>query len=206
MGGREEEVRLGAVVPAAGASRRMGREKVLLPFGASTILETVLGKLHEAGVRRTVVVLRQDLPEAAAAAERAGAEVVINPAPEEEMLVSILLGVERLGTSVDALFVWPADNPAVEAATLRRLAADAGRGVALIPVHEGRRGHPALVGADLAAQIQHIPPDSGLRRLWRERADAVREIAVDDPGILENLDDPAAYDRARRREKGSALS
>lgn len=197
-------MRLGAVVPAAGRSRRMGREKVLLPFGDSTILETVLGKLEEAGVRRIVVVLRPDQPEAAGAAARAGAEVVVNPEPDEEMLVSIRLGVERLSGSVDAFFVWPADHPAIEPATLRRLAAEAGRGIAVIPVHRGRRGHPALVGAELVPEIERIPPDAGLRRLWRDRADAVREIAVDDPGVLENLDSPAAYDRARRREEGSA--
>ena len=45
-------MRFGAVVPAAGLSRRMGREKVLLPFGSSTMLETVLSKLSTAGVAR----------------------------------------------------------------------------------------------------------------------------------------------------------
>ncbi|HEY6067002.1 MAG TPA: hypothetical protein VIY96_12665, partial [Thermoanaerobaculia bacterium] len=56
------------------------------------------------------------------------------------------------------------------------------------------------VGADLSADIAKLPRDAGLRQLWRSRADAVRELAVDDPGILENLDDPEAYERALRRE------
>jgi molybdenum cofactor cytidylyltransferase len=71
----------------------------------------------------------------------------------------------------------------------------------VIPVHSGRRGHPALVGVLLAPEIAHLPPNSGLRRLWRDRADAVYEVTVDDPGVLENLDDPESYDRARRREE-----
>jgi molybdenum cofactor cytidylyltransferase len=196
-------VRLGAVVPAAGRSRRMGRDKILLPFAGSTMLATVLGKLAEAGVARTVAILRPDLPDAHRIARAAGAEVVVNPDPDEEMLVSIRLGVERLEDSVDALFVWPADHPAVRASTLESLARAASRDRAVIPVFTGRRGHPAIVGADLVFEIARLPANAGLRQLWRSRSDAVSELAVDDPGVIENLDDPETYERARRRAAGS---
>jgi len=197
-------VRVGAVVPAAGRSRRMGAEKILLPFGGSTILGAVLEKLNGAGVSGIVVVLRADLPEARRIAESAGARVQINPDPDAEMLVSIRLGVEMLLPDADALFVWPADHPGVDPATLRRLLAGAARDSALLPVHAGRRGHPALVGADLLAGIADIPANEGLRWLWRDRADAVREIEVADPGVIENLDDPEAYRRAVSRSKISS--
>ncbi len=196
-------MKLGAVVPAAGLSRRMGREKVLLPFGSSTMLGTILARLGEANVSRTVVILRTDLPAAQEAARAAGAEVVVNPHPENEMLVSIRLGVERIAGTVDAVFVWPADHPAVERDTLQRLVVAASREIAVLPVYEGRRGHPALVGAELLEDIAGIPPNEGLRWLWRDRADAVRELAVDDPGVVENLDDPEAYEKARRRDSDS---
>ncbi len=79
----------------------------------------------------------------------------------------------------------------------------ASREIAVLPVYEGRRGHPALVGAELLEDIAGIPPNEGLRWLWRDRADAVRELAVDDPGVVENLDDPEAYEKARRRDSDS---
>ena len=63
---------LAAVVPAAGLSRRMGSEKVLLPFGRSTVLETILETLAAAGVAQVAVVLRPDLTEAAEKARRVG--------------------------------------------------------------------------------------------------------------------------------------
>jgi CTP:molybdopterin cytidylyltransferase MocA len=181
----------------------MGRDKVLLPFGGSTMLETVLSKLRQANVERTVVVLRPDLPDADLRARRAGAEVVMNPHPEGEMLVSIRLGIETLASSVEAFFVWPADHPAVRPETLRDLAARASRDLAIIPVYAGGRGHPALLGAGLVSEIAQISPDEGLRQLWRKRVDAVRELSVEDPGILANLDDPEAYARAVRREEES---
>jgi CTP:molybdopterin cytidylyltransferase MocA len=148
-----------------------------------------------------VVILRADLPETRRIPEAAGARVRINPEPDAEMLVSIRLGVDLLLPEADALFVWPADHPAVDPATLRRLLAGAARDSALLPVHAGRRGHPALVGADLLAGIADIPASEGLRWLWRDRADAVREIEVADPGVIENLDDPDTYRRALEREE-----
>ncbi len=196
-------MKLGAVVPAAGLSRRMGCEKVLLPFGRSTVLGTVLARLAALEVSRTVVVLRPEMPAAEEAARAGDAEVVVNPHPEDEMLVSIRLGVERIAGTVDAVFVWPADHPAVSTETLQLLAAAGSRETAVLPVYRGRRGHPALVGTELLAGITEIPSNAGLRFLWRDRADAVRELAVDDPGVVEDLDDPDAYEKARRRDANS---
>jgi molybdenum cofactor cytidylyltransferase len=189
-------MRLGAVVAAAGLSRRMGLEKVLLPLGRSTILETVLETLATAGVEWIVAVLRPDLPEAAERASRAGARVVVNLAPEEEMLSSIRLGIEALSDDVDAIFVWPADHPLVRPETIRALAAWADRARALIPLDHGRRGHPALLGRDLAREVERADLRGGLRDLWRLRADAVNELETGDPGVVFNVDTPADYERA----------
>lgn len=179
----------------------MGSEKILLPFGRATMLETVLAKLAGAGVSRIAVILRPDLTAAARIARDAGAEVLTNPDPDDEMLVSIRLGVGLLLPAADALFIWPADHPAVAPETLDVLIAAASRQTVVLPLHGGRRGHPALAGADVLAGIGEIPPLEGLRWLWRERADSVREVDVADPGVIENLDDPETYERARRREE-----
>ena len=182
----------------------MGREKILLPFGRSTMLETVLAKLAGAGVPRVAVILRPDLAEAQRIARAAGAEVLINPHPDDEMLVSIRLGVALLLPETDALFIWPADHPAVAPATLDLLIAGASRETVRLPLHGGRRGHPALAGVDVLAGIGEIPAGEGLRWLWRERAGSVQEVDVVDPGVIENLDDPETYERARRREEERA--
>lgn len=188
----------GAVVAAAGLSRRMQREKILLPLAGSTILETVLARLAEARIREVVVVLRPDLTEAAERARLAGARVVVNPHPEEQMLRSIRLGVAELPRGLDTFFIWPADHPLVRTETLELLLAQAAEAVAAIPVHKGRRGHPALVGRGLREDLLTALLPGGLRELWRARAEAVREVSVEDPGILANLDTPEAYEEALR--------
>ncbi len=189
---------LAAVVPAAGRSRRMGREKVLLPFRGSTSLEVILRTLAVAGVRDVAVVLRADLPEAADRARRCGARVVVNPDPDAEMIESIRLGLAALAPSAAAVFVWPADHPAVSGATIEALSAVADAATVWIPTWEGRRGHPALLGWSLAADVFALGPGEGLRELWRSRAAGVRELPVPDPGVVTNIDTPAQYAAAVR--------
>ncbi|HKA36560.1 MAG TPA: nucleotidyltransferase family protein [Thermoanaerobaculia bacterium] len=193
-------MKLSAVIPASGLSRRMGREKILLPFRGSTILETILETLAAAGVEQRVVVLRPDLGEAAGRARRAGASVVTNPQPEGEMLASIRLGLGALAGGPDAVFVWPADHPAVSRSTVALLAALVDPARALIPTYLDRRGHPALIGNSLLPDIALIPPEEGLRHLYRQRPPAVLEIAVKDPGVIRNIDTPADYEELISRD------
>lgn len=192
---------LGAVVPAAGASRRMGKEKILLPFGRSTVLETVLDTLAAAAVGEVVVVLRPDLPEAAERARGRGARVVENRDPLAEMLVSIRLGLEALPPDLDAVFVWPADHPAVSLETARLLTRLTDPTRALIPVFESRRGHPVLIGRDLFPAIRGLSADGGLRQLWSGIPESVSEIEVEDAGVLVDLDTPEAYRKARAEKE-----
>jgi molybdenum cofactor cytidylyltransferase len=174
----------------------MGREKILLPFGRSTMLETILDTLAGAGVAEVVAVLRSDLPEAADLARRSGARVVFNPRPDEEMLESIRLGLREISSDVAAVFIWPADHPAVSAGTIQLLARFADAARVLIPSWHSRRGHPVLIGGQLLAAVGEIPPGEGLRHIWRTHAQAVVEIAVEDPGVVRNVDTPEDYRKA----------
>jgi molybdenum cofactor cytidylyltransferase len=191
-------MKLGAVVAAAGLSRRMGREKILLRFGETSVLERVLATLAAAGVADRVVVLRPGLPDADEQARRAGASVVVNPRPEDEMLLSIRMGIGELAPDLEAFYVWPADHPGVLPETLVTLAKETGRGRVVLPTHRGRRGHPALVGYGLIEAIARIPPGEGLRHLWHVDPKLVREVAVEDPGVLLDLNTPEDYDAALR--------
>ncbi len=189
-------MKLGAVVVAAGLSRRMGREKVLLSFGESSVLERILTTLAVAAISERVVVLRTGLSEAQEQARRAGARVVLNRRPREEMLLSIRLGIAALALDVEAFYVWPADHPAVAPETLVALGREAAHDRAILPTYQDRRGHPALIGAGFLEAIGRIPPGKGLRHLWHAHPEILREIPVEDRGILLDLDTPEDYENA----------
>ncbi|HEV3075456.1 MAG TPA: NTP transferase domain-containing protein [Thermoanaerobaculia bacterium] len=204
-----------AVVPAAGASRRMGRPKLLLPFGDGTVLGALVGALRVAGVSPIVVVAAAGDPEmrawcadaiaAAATTDAAGLTVALNAAPERGMLSSILAGLAALGgagTLVGGratLLVCPGDLPALRPDTvvelLRRREA-AGAGLA-VPVYRGRRGHPLAVAPVLIPEIESLDPGRGLRQLLDLHPDDLLTVEVDDPGCVADLDTPEDYERLR---------
>jgi CTP:molybdopterin cytidylyltransferase MocA len=210
-----EEKVAAAIVPGAGASRRMGRPKLLLPYGGGTVLGAVVAALRAAGVSPIVVVAAADDAEmrawcsaavAAAAAAAAGElRIALNAAPERGMLSSILAGLAALGGASEIaargapLLVCPGDLPALRSATvvklLRRREA-AGAGLA-VPVHRGRRGHPLAIAPALIPEIERLDRDRGLRQLLDLHPGDLLSVEVDDPGCVADLDTPGDYDRLR---------
>jgi molybdenum cofactor cytidylyltransferase len=82
------------------------------------------------------------------------------------------------------------DMPRIRPGTVDRLLASARErpeGVHL-PVHGGRRGHPVLWSPRLASALRGLGGDQGARSLLDAHSDAVVEVAVDDPGVLLDVD------------------
>lgn len=126
-----------AIVPAAGASRRMGRPKLLLPVeGGETVVGATVRPLIEGGAERVCLVIgpyggrpgdERDARRLHDWALGRGLTVTVNPDPERGMLSSVLEGLEALG-GADALadtgqilLVTPADLPGLRPSTVRAL-------------------------------------------------------------------------------------
>lgn len=191
-----------AVVPAAGASRRMGRPKLLLPFADGTVIGGVVAALRGGGVGAVALVVAPGDEELAAWARERSLTVAVNPRPEDGMLSTIRAGLAALGGTAALaaagrpLLVTPADLPALSAATVRAVLAaiDAGAPLA-VPLHHGRRGHPLGIAAPLLPEIDRLDADVGLRQLLDRHAADLRELPVDDRGAVEDVDTPEDYAR-----------
>jgi molybdenum cofactor cytidylyltransferase len=188
-------LRLGVIVLAAGLSTRMGRPKALLPCRGRTFLATILDTAREARVETLRVVLGADRERVLEAEPLPVESVVLNPDFEQGMLSSVRCGVRSLPASVEGFFLWPVDHPLVQAATLAALADVLGRGDAgiVLPVHAGRRGHPSLFAARLTRALLEAPDDLGARAVARAQPEQVREVEVEDAGVVTDIDTPERY-------------
>jgi molybdenum cofactor cytidylyltransferase len=200
-------VRVEAIVLAAGESRRMGCGKLTLPFGESTVLETVLQRLRAAGLAEITVVLgfRQD--EIAPLFTGTNVRTVINPHPEQGMLSSVQCGLRSLQSETDAVLIAPGDQPQLDVATVHALlqAAPLSDRSLFIPTYAGKRGHPILIRTCWKDDILALPLDGGLNRFVAVRPEAVAEIACASPGLLEDLDTPDDYARATGKPVSTPL-
>jgi molybdenum cofactor cytidylyltransferase len=188
----------------------MGRPKLLLPLGGKTIVARVLAALDHPAVAGRFVVIRRDDAELQAAVEAAGGIPVVPPSNPPDMRASIehaLAAIERQcrPRPSDGWLLVPADHPVLAAEVVAavidawRQAASVGVQEVIIPTHAGRRGHPAVIPWPLAERVATIPPDQGLNWLLRQRDVSVRELPVDTPAVLTDLDTPADYARLKEQ-------
>lgn len=178
---------LAAVVLAAGAGTRLGGvAKALL--GTPTFLSRIVATAREVGTTDIVVVVAPPFEDAVRAhALGLGARVVRNPSPERGMGSSIALGFAALEAGA-AAWLWPVDHPGVSASTLRALAAGIDSADIAHPVFETRRGHPPLVARSAWPRLVACA-DTGARAALADARGI--DIAVDDPGVVRDIDTPA---------------
>jgi len=204
---------ISAIILAAGESRRIGRPKLLLPWGKTTVLGKVLATFAAGlsmdsitdsrtetdyeilvvtgGARKRVEDLVAEL------AKKYPLRAVYNPDYSSGgMLSSIQAGLrEAHGT---AALIGLGDQPQVQKGTVRRICtAYARSGSSLVvPSFHNRRGHPWLIARPLWSEILTLPPSTTSRGFLHAHAEQVEYVPADE-SILSDLDTPEEYDRQR---------
>jgi molybdenum cofactor cytidylyltransferase len=96
--------------------------------------------------------------------------------------------------------VLPGDLPLVEPATLRAVADALARAEVVVPTFGGQRGHPVGFTAPCGVALAALSGPKGAASVLQARA--VTELAVDDDGILVDIDTVQALAQAERRLRG----
>jgi xanthine dehydrogenase accessory factor len=188
---------ISAIVLAAGQATRFGRCKQLMPFGGKTLLEHVLDNLKQSKVDEVVVVLGAHADEIRQRVRFDKERVVLNPDYPSGMSTSIQAGLRALpATSVAAMIVL-GDQPFVTSQTLDALVDGYRRTRAsvVIPTYNGFRGNPIIVDRALFAEMMSIRGDIGCRSIFGDHAESIVKVAVDDRGVVTDIDTPEDLDR-----------
>lgn len=195
-----------ALLPAAGLSRRMGTQKLLLPFGAGTVLEAVIGNLRAAGLTPILCVLSEATLQGL---QPLGEDVtvLINPAPERGYASSLAIALDALGRAEPAaqregpFCLMLGDLPTAQAHDMARLRAAFERRpagyTALAPYREGRFGHPIFMEGLWRARLRAAAGDRGGRGILEAHEGEVLTMEGED-GFFDDLDTPEDYRRVCR--------
>lgn len=192
------------ILLAAGRGRRFdpagGRNKLLQPLPGGDLVVVASARRLLACLSRVVAVVPPDDGGVADALRALGCEVTVCAQADTGMGASLVHALQHAihHPNQDTLpaggwLVALGDMPFVQDATLAALrdavvhAADA-RTIA-VPVYGGRRGNPVAFGAGHLGALLGLGGDQGARRLLT--AYPVTGIAVDDPGILRDIDTPS---------------
>ena len=189
---------LAAVILSGGASSRMGSPKALLPYQGRPFLEHLLEvtKQPEIGVRR--VVLGADAAPIAKAVHLKADEVVVNEEWEKGQLSSIQAGLRSLPTGTEGMLLCLVDHPLISGVLVKDLIQEfyTSKKPIVLPVYEGRRGHPVIFSAALYEELLHAPLETGARAVVWAHREEVGEVRTSEEGCVLNLNDPETMNKA----------
>ena len=186
-----------AVVLAAGASTRMGAQKLLLPLGGEPLVRRTVRQVCDAGFDEVLVVLGSDWENTLAALEGLPIRHAVNADHATGMGSSFRTAVSHLGGSAAAMFAL-ADQPFLTANEYRRLL-DAYRdeAPAIVSVRYGDVTAPPHIWASEffpeLAVLKH-----GARSVLEKYRD--RTLVLHFPAdLLMDLDTPEDYELVKSR-------
>jgi CTP:molybdopterin cytidylyltransferase MocA len=204
---RRESWMICAIVLAAGRSRRMGIQKLLLPIAGRPLICHTLDAVLASSVDQVTVVAGSERQSLAEALANRPVGWAINDAADSEMIDSIRCGLTALPPQCEAALVVLGDQPGIPSEVIDQLIVAFRKQHAglVVPVYGGRRGHPLLIAARYHAEIMEHYADQGVRGLLQTHAQQVVEIAVASPGILDDIDTPDDYQRVIAGMNGTVV-
>jgi molybdenum cofactor cytidylyltransferase len=185
----------------------MGRNKLLLPLGGTTVLRRAIGTAVEAGLSPIHVVLGHE-------SERIREEIsglpctpVLNQDYALGMNTSVRTGFRALTDEAAAGIVLLGDMPFVLPAMIEEMVARFRKGSVslVVSTYEGVVAPPILYGRSLFPELRALAGDGcGRQVVKRHRAEAV-EVGWP-ASALADLDVPADFEHATARVGGPGLA
>jgi molybdenum cofactor cytidylyltransferase len=189
---------LAAIILSGGASRRMGSPKALLSYQGRPFLEHLLdvARHPKIGVRR--VVLGADAGPIVKEVNLAPEEVLVNEEWEKGQLSSIHAALRSLPPNTDGILLLLIDHPLISSGLVGELIDNfySSRKSIVLPVYDGRRGHPVIFSAELYEDLMKAPIETGARSVVWAHAGEVQVVQTNEEGCVLNLNDPDTLQRA----------
>lgn len=181
---------ISAILLAAGKSRRMGKPKLLMPFGQSTIVEQAIDNLLSSVVNEVIVVVGYGAKESIKTLVTKPVKLVTNPDYEQGMSTSIITGLNLVDSQAQAVMLALGDQPLINSQTINRLVKEFynhDKGIA-IPTYQGSRGHPIIFAIKYKEKLLELKGDMGGRQIIKDHPDDILEVAVNCAGIYIDID------------------
>lgn len=181
-----------ALIVAAGMSSRMGQFKPMMPLGSISVAQRVIATLHQAGIRKIVMVTGYQAETLERHLSGSGIIFLRNEHyASTQMFDSAKIGLAYLQDKCDRVLFTPVDIPLFTAHSVQALM-NCEAPLARLS-YQGRHGHPILIGCSQIPQILQDRGDGGLRGALRRCSGKLQGVPVDDPGILLDADTPEDF-------------
>jgi molybdenum cofactor cytidylyltransferase len=198
-----EDLRIAAIVLAAGRSTRMGTaNKLVADVGGKPMVRHAVEAALASAAAPVLVVTGYQADDVQTAVGGLGVSFVHNPDYAKGLSSSLRAGLGAVPEAAGGALVLLGDMPHITSAHLDSLIAafaDAEGSAIVVPSHAGKRGNPVLWPRAYFAEMLQLEGDAGARRLLAQHAKRVREVDLGTDAIFADVDTPEALAKMRAR-------
>ena len=187
------QLKISCIILAGGESRRFGSNKLILPFGKSTVLQSVIDVYDHPAIHEKIVVAGNRADELMDRHTNLHVSWVINPDPDKEVGSSLQAGLRHISVSADAVMIAHGDMPLIKTETVDEMIVQYQSNSIVIPVYQGRKGHPVLMDRSVALKCLDPVLAFPLRQIIRDHESRIIFCDSGDEGILLDIDTPDDY-------------
>ena len=199
--------KIAGLILSGGKSSRMGGiPKALCKIGnGSTFLEKIYVDMIQTGLSDIYIVGGAHFEKISAFLKKKKmdkkVELLYNASWQTGMLSSLLTFFENVCRSdYQGVIMNLIDYPVVNIDTYVKISNFAYEDKIIIPIYKGKKGHPVFWGRKYWSDFYDIPPEKGPREVNYRRKDKVELLAVEDKGIICNINTPEEYEKIFGKE------
>jgi len=189
---------ISAIILAAGQSTRMGQQKMLLPWGQTTVIGKIVSTILQAGVIDIHLVTGESHNKLEKILIEFKIEFIFNKDYSNgEMLTSFQVGLTGVGVETEAALVVLGDQPQIESNIVQAIV---DRYISthhpiIVPSYNMHRGHPWLIEKSYWKEIFNLMPPHTLRDFLTMHNEVIDYINVETPSIIQDLDTQKDYSK-----------
>ena len=196
-------VRISAILLGAGESKRIGANKLFLPWGKKIVLTHCVDTLLKSTVKEVIVVLGDRTKVMESQLKGRKVKVVMNPHYRKGMSTSIRRGVRAIDPNSHGILIALGDMPFLVSRTINSLirAFGQGKGAIIVPSFRGRKGHPVIFHRRYKKELLQLKEDVGGRSIIERHPEEVRWVQIRSEGVLKDIDTWKDYKKELRSKR-----
>ena len=190
------------IILAAGAARRMGQLKQLLPLGEKPMVWHVASAACQSRLDKVILVTGAGAEAVSEAVHDLPVTVVYNEKWERGQGESLVTGVNQLPADAEAVMFLLADQPLVTSTLIDALIDDYHSSAQSIvcPFYAGQRGNPVLFGLkEWKNALITLSGDQGARKIIAAHPESIHCFPVNSAEVLWDVDTEEDYQRMVER-------
>jgi molybdenum cofactor cytidylyltransferase len=184
---------IAAIVPAAGMSTRMGRNKLLLTFKGKPLIAQAVDTLLASEVDEVIVVVGYEAGKVKEKLEGKRVRIVENPDYRQGLSTSIRAGLGAVPSEASAIMIYLADQPLLEPEDVNRViralaeAREHSKSIA-VPFFHGQRGNPVILDSSYKEAILEVAGEVGCKRVIKRNPDKVLVVEMETDHVVRDVD------------------